>query len=49
MQDQLILRAGESSSHILSEDDDEDEKKYDEEEENMGSVSGRRGNARSYR
>ena len=49
MQDQLILRAGESSSHILSEDDDEDEKKYDEEEENMGFVSGRRGNARSYR
>ena len=49
MQDQLILRAGESSSRIGSDDSDDEERKYHDDDESTGFISGSRGNSRSYR
>ena len=47
MKDQLLIRAGESSSFIS--DDDSDEECKGDDDESMGLIPGRRGNAKSYR
>lgn len=48
VKDELILRAGESSSgHIYDSSDSEEEAKFDD--ESTGFISGSRGNAKSYR
>ena len=46
IKDKVILRGGETSSYLSNEDDDSDEESKDD---TSGFISGRRGNANSYR